>query len=466
MKENNFKILILDDEQSMCALIKNIVENFNFKAKTFISPHKALNALEKEKYDMALVDIKMPEMSGIDFLKKALEFDKEMPVVMITAYGSIDNAVECMKLGAFDFVTKPFQADEIKIIIDKIIERRNLIKENILLKQQIKESFIQQEIVGKSKKILEILEFAGKVANSKLKVLITGESGTGKELLARYIHFKSERRDKPFVPVQCSLLPETLFESELFGHKKGSFTGAIEDKEGLFEYANGGTLFLDEIGDITLNVQGKLLRFLQEQELRKVGDLKTKILDVKIISATNKNLEQLVNQKQFREDLYYRLKVITINLPPLRERKEDIPILVSYFVNNMSREMKQKITIDANCYDYLMNYEWPGNIRELKNCIENAILISDRGIVKLDNIKQILNSFPERKKVISNSIEQEINYKKAKQILLNDFEKEYLTALLKKTEGNITKAAKIAGIDKKNFWLKLKKNKIDFTKFK
>ncbi|HOV15310.1 MAG TPA: sigma-54 dependent transcriptional regulator, partial [Spirochaetota bacterium] len=405
--------------------------------------------------------IRMHEMNGIDLLKKIVDINRNIYIIVITAYGSIENAVECMKIGAFDFLTKPFQSDELIFILNKITERKKLLDENKELRQKLEQTQ-NNTIIGKSKKITDIVGFAQKLSDTKHKILITGESGTGKDVLAKFIHTGSKRSEKPFIAVQCGLLPESLLESELFGHKKGSFTGAFEDKIGLFEEANGGTVFLDEIGDINLSVQAKLLRFIQENEVRKIGDNKSKIVDVRLISATNKDLKQLIKENKFREDLYYRLNVISIHLPPLRERKEDIPLLVNHFIKQINRENQQNIEIDNSCYDYLINYKWVGNIRELRNCLENASAICENNKIMLRDIEGILNN---NEDVIHyNSNNQ--TFKEAKSSVINEFEKNFLINCLTNNDGNITKTSIQAGIDKKNFWVLLKKHNIDYKNSK
>jgi DNA-binding NtrC family response regulator len=462
MYKPGISVLIVDDEDGMCKLLKAIVNDMGYTAKSMTSPKKALQLLARENFDIAIIDVKMPEMEGTELLVEALKLNNSMDVIMITAYGSIENAVEAIKMGAFDYISKPFQSDEIKLTLSKIIERKNLIDENLRLKNEINEIIKGGSIIGKSKSMLDIIKFAKKISRSKFTVLITGESGTGKEVIAKFIHNQSSRKSMPFAPVQCSLIPDNLLESELFGYKKGAFTGANTDKPGLLEEANMGTVFLDEIGDIEIDIQGKLLRFLQEHEIRRVGDTKSRILDVRLITATNKNLETMIKDEKFREDLYYRLKVIAIHMPPLRERKDDIPLLVQNFMNEINTDSEQKIEMDRECFSLLLGYDWPGNVRELKNCIESAGTICDNGIIRKEDIANILNykqTAPEVKY-------ENTTFKESKDKIISNFEKQYIINMLIKHKGNITLSAKESGMDKKNFSDILKKYKISRSDFK
>jgi len=452
------EILIVDDELGMCQLLTDIVADLGYAAVAATSPRRALDMVEPGRFLAGIVDIKMPEMSGMDFLRLAAARDRQLSFVMITGYGNIENAVACMKLGAFDYITKPFQADEIKMALHKVVERRSLIQENSLLKRRIASLSPKAVLIGESPEMRGLKETARQVAATHYKVLITGESGTGKEVLARTIHEQSSRNLMPFVPVQCSLLPEPLLESELFGHRKGAFTGALQDKPGLFEAAEGGSLFLDEIGDIDLAVQGKLLRFLQEQELKRVGDVKTRILDVRLIAATNKNLEDLIQRKEFREDLYYRLKVVALTVPPLRSRKADLPLLARHFADQIRAEIGRPLTLAKSALERLLLHDWPGNIRELRNCLESAAALCREGVIAGDDIDRVLGcqavgpggiALPNRP------------FREAKQAVMRRFEQEFALQILREHQGNLTRAAQAAGMDKKNFWLLLKKHRID-----
>ena len=460
MKNSDASILVLDDEEGMCKLLKSILTAEGYNVVTMTSSVQALDMVRKEKFDAAIVDINMPEMNGIEFLKQAIAIRPGLYFIMITAYGSIENAVDAMRFGAFDYITKPFQGDEIRISVRQALDHIQLVDENIRLKREIELLQNPGNLNVISRRMQEIMAFCRKVADSQLSVLITGESGTGKEVIAKYIHSISDRRDKPFVPVQCSLLPINLLESELFGFKKGSFTGAGDSRAGLFEQADNGIIFLDEIGDIGFDIQGKLLRFLQDREIRRIGDSKSVILNVRMISATNKNLEELIKKKEFRDDLYFRLKVLSIHIPPLRERKEDIPFLLSSFLREINNLRTVPVEIENECVNYLMKYDWPGNVRELKNCIESASALCENNIIREEDLSSILayqgNSLTETK----------LNFKDSKARVIEEFEKKYLSGMLEKNNGNIAAAAREAEIDRKNFWLMVQKYNIEPEEFK
>lgn len=459
MNLSNSRLLILDDEEGMCKLLKSILGVDGYDIVISRSAMSALDLISREHFDLAIVDIKMPEMDGIEFLEKATEIKPGLNFIMISAYGSIENAVDSMKMGAFDYITKPFEREQIKISIRKALEHAYLLNENARMKRELAQFHISDSIRYASRKMNEIMAFAAKIANSSLSVLITGESGTGKEVVARYIHENSSRKEQPFIPVQCTLLPVNLLESELFGFRKGAFTGANESRTGLFEQANNGTIFLDEIGDIDFDIQGKLLRFLQEREVRRIGDTKSITLDVRLISATNKNLEKLIKEKEFREDLYFRLKVLTIHMPPLRERKEDIPYLVQYFISEENKRRDSPVDIDSRCIKKLISYDWPGNIRELKNCIESASAICENDLITVEDILGISSTQGAEPGI-------ELNFKEAKNIVIENFEKRYLADMLFKHKGVISAASRSSGIDRKTFWQLLKKYGIEPENFR
>lgn len=479
--ESAVKILIIDDEEGMCKLIKSILSEDDYIIDTATSASDMLEKLQPDRYSVAIVDIRMPGMGGIEFIQKASVIDPRLQFVMVTAYGSIENAVEAVRIGAFDYITKPFQGDEIQISVRKAIEHAALLEENRKLKKEIDLLHGRESLNTASPGMIEIISLADKVASSNLSVLITGESGTGKEVIARYIHSRSDRSGSPFVPVQCSLLPINLLESELFGFKKGSFTGANENRAGLFEQADNGTIFLDEIGDIGIDVQGKLLRFLQDREIRRIGDSKSISLNVRLISATNKDLEQLITDKAFREDLYFRLKVLSIHMPPLRERREDIPLLVRAFLNELNASRKSPVDIDRDCISMLMQYDWPGNVRELKNCIESASALCDYDMIRYSDITAIIgnirtvrpaapgndmNNGTASTGICEDSAVKELSYKDAKARIMEKFEREYIAMMLSKNNGNISAASRDSGLDRKNFWQLLKKYGIDPEQYK
>jgi len=460
MKNNDVNILVLDDEEGMCKLLKSILTTEGYKTSTSTSPLKAIELVRNEKFDAVIVDINMPEMNGLEFLKKAIEIRPQLYFIMITAYGSIENAVDAMRFGAFDYITKPFQGDEIRISVRQVLDHMQLVDENIRLKKELELLQNTGALNVISRRMQEIMAFCRKVADSQLSVLITGESGTGKEVIAKYIHTISDRKDKPFVPVQCSLLPVNLLESELFGFKKGSFTGAGDSRAGLFEQADNGIIFLDEIGDIGIDIQGKLLRFLQDREIRRIGDSKSVILNVRMISATNKNLEELIKKKEFRDDLYFRLKVLTIHIPPLRERKEDIPFLLSSFINEINNSRNEPVEIETDLVNYLMKYDWPGNVRELKNCIESASALCENNTIRKEDISSIL-TVPQ-----SSYSEINMNFRDSKARVIEEFEKKYISGMLEKNKGNIAAASREAEIDRKNFWQMAQKYNIDPEEYK
>ena len=383
--ENSKSILIVDDEPNIRRVLEAVFTKDKYRVFTAENGRKALDIISAEPdLDVLLCDLIIPDLNGVEVLKAAKELNPGLSVVMITAHGTIRTAVEAMRLGAFDYVTKPFDMDEIKLIVKNALERSQLIAENTHLRQELKSRFKFNEIVGASGKMQEVYKIIERVANSNATILIRGESGTGKELVAKAIHYNSPRADKPFIAVSCAALPETLLESELFGHEKGAFTGAAGQKLGRFELANQGSLFMDEIGELSPGMQVKILRALQERQFERIGGTKTVNVDVRVITATNKDLERAVAVNEFRADLYYRLQVIQVFLPSLRERKEDIPPLVEHFIGKFNDSNGRSIKyVNKAAMDLLMNYSWPGNIRELENAIERAVVLADSNV---DNI--------------------------------------------------------------------------------
>ncbi len=376
------RLLVIDDESNMRHMLAAMLKNSGYSVDTASEGLEGMKMLERSSYDFILCDIKMPKMDGMTFLKTAGDLVKHSTVIMMSAYGTVETAIEAMKLGAYDYISKPFKSDEVTLTLKKAEERERLKKENNILRERIRT--IQADnrfdrMVGQSKAMQAVFELAKKVARHNTTVLITGESGTGKELIARGIHFYSERAGGRLIPVNCGGIPENLLESEMFGYKKGAFTGADRDKAGLFEAAEGGTLFLDEIGELPLSLQVKLLRVLQESEVRPVGDPKTHKVDVRVITATAKNLEAEMRKGTFREDLFYRLNVMQIHLPPLRERTEDIPPLCQLFIERFNGELKKRIaSISPGAMSRLMKHPWPGNVRELENVIQRAVVLAEQ----------------------------------------------------------------------------------------
>jgi len=371
----------------------------------------------------------------------------------MTAYASIDNAVEAMRKGAYDYIVKPFQKDDLLLSVKRVIEKRRLAEENRYLRAELSRRYSFQNIIGESAKMQSIFAIIEKVASSDATVLLIGESGTGKELVARAIHFSGKRKDKNFVAINCSALPDSLLESELFGHTKGAFTGATENKQGLFEYANGGTLFLDEIADTSPTVQAKLLRVIEDKKMRRLGDHREIEVDVRIITATSRNLRRLIDENAFREDLFYRINVFPINIPPLRDRREDIPLLINHFLKGRKR-------ISAAAVDILMSYHWPGNVRELKNMIERIVIFSDSETIMPDDLPS------EVRDTVGKRIDSFLSYQEAKKVMIDRFNQDIISGALRETYGNVTKAAEKLGLDRANLQRLMRKYSISAARFK
>lgn len=403
----------------------------------------ALSLLEKETIDVVITDVKMPLKDGMKILETVKRASPDIIIIMVTGFATVESAVDAMKKGAYDYITKPVNIDRLHMLIEKAIENKRLKADNILLRKQFKETFSYGNIIGNSIKIKEIIDLISQISTTKATVLILGESGTGKELIANAIHYNSPVAEGPFIKVSCAALAEGILESELFGHEKGAFTGALYARKGRFELANGGTLFLDEIGDIPLSLQAKFLRVLQEQEYERVGGTKTLKVDVRIIAATNKRLDEMVKKGEFREDLYYRLRVVTVNMPSLRDRKEDIPLLSLHFLDYFSRKHKKEVTIiPSEVMRLLTVYEWPGNIRELMNCIENMVVMSVGKTLIAENIPPYILPLQKRS---HDSITP-----------LDEIEREVILNTINAVKGNKTEAAKALGIGLKTLYRKLK----------
>lgn len=448
------KLLIIDDEENLCKSLSEVVAKEGYDVYYETSPSEAIKRVKEEKFDFILCDILMPEINGMEVLEKVKKTAPESTVIMMSAYGTVETAIECIKKGAYDYISKPFKKDEIILTLKKAEERQRLIKENILLKKQIRKEYGYENIYGKSKAIREIIEKIKKISPYKSTVLITGESGTGKELIARAIHNNSEREPAKFVAVNCAAIPDTLLESELFGYEKGAFTGALYPKKGLIEEADGGTLFLDEIGDLPPPLQVKILRFLQEGEVRKIGGTRTIKVNTRIIAATSKNLEEDIKTGKFREDLYYRINVIHIHIPPLRERKEDIPVLVDKFIKNFSEKLKKEIKgITPSALKILMDYPWPGNVRELENQIERAIVLTENEMLTDNDFPDIKNHLSRKETLFDSGLSI-----KTHTALL---EKELITKALKETRGNKSRAAKLLQISLRTLLYKMKEYGIE-----
>jgi len=448
------RLLVIDDEENMRHMLSSMLKKSGYRVSTASSGLEALDMVDQTLYDFILCDLKMPDMSGMEFFETAQDKLWASTVIMMSAYGSIDTAVEAMKKGAYDFISKPFKLDEVLLTLRKAEERESLKRENLWLKERIKK--IQDDyhfgnMVAKSKAMDAVFKTAEKVAQYDTTVLICGASGTGKELVAKGIHFAGQRAKNPLVPVNCGGIPENLLESELFGHKKGAFTGADSDKKGLFEEADGGTIFLDEIGELPLSLQVKLLRVLQENEIRSVGDSKTKKIDVRVIAATSKNLDDEVKKGSFREDLFFRLNVLPIHLPPLKERPEDIPILCQHFIDRFNISLKKSIKgITPAAMSLLLKYSWPGNVRELGNIIERAIVLAEETILLPENFPLDLDEGLGTEKM--EDFFNGYSLKAAQKIL----EKRLITKALKETNGNRTKAARMLEISHPSLLSKIK----------
>ena len=437
------EILVVDDEAIIRESLRDWISDVGYQVFIAENGPQALEILEKEKPGIVITDLVMPEMDGIELMKKAKEILPNVEVIIITAYGSIPTAITAMREGAYDYIEKPFCPERVELLIEKIVERQGLIKENVSLHRKLEERYRFENIIAKSPEMQRLIEVIKIVANSNATVLITGNSGTGKELVARAIHSQSSRRDKPFVAVSCAALPESLLESELFGHEKGSFTGAYAQQKGKFESANKGTLFLDEIGEMSANIQVHLLRVLEEKEFTRVGGNELIKVDVRVISATNRDLNEAVADGKFREDLYYRLNVVTIELPPLRGRREDIPLLANHFLKKFTEENQKEITgFSPDALDLLLKYEWPGNVRELENAIERAVILAKKPVIEVADLPHdaLLS-------VDSPTLQGQV---------LKDVEKTHILKILTESGGNYSQAARVLGISRMSLYNKVK----------
>jgi two-component system response regulator AtoC len=453
-KSSQKRLLIIDDEKNMRHMLSSLLKESGYRVDTASDGAVAMDMVDRTIYDFILCDLKMPNMNGMDFFKTARDKLWATTVIMMSAYGSIDTAVEAMKQGAYDFISKPFKSDEVLLTLKKAEERESLKRENRWLKERIRkiqENYYFGSMVAKSKEMLSVFKLSEKAAQYNTTVLIYGDSGTGKELIARGIHFIGERSKKPLVPVNCGGIPENLLESELFGYVKGAFTGADKNKKGLFQEAEGGTIFLDEIGELPLSLQVKILRVLQENEIRPVGDSKTTQIDVRVIAATAKNLEEEVGKGTFREDLFYRLNVLPIKLPPLRNRPEDIPLLSQHFIDKFSISLDKEIKgITSAAMSILLKHSWPGNVRELENVIERAVVLAEGKNLVPENFPSNLGVESLTDKM--DDFLEEYSLKAAQKVL----EKRLITKALEKTGGNRTRAARLLEISHPSLLSKIK----------
>jgi len=439
------KIMIVDDEESIRLMLRRVLSSSQYEVHEAANGIEALNSIKKEEYSAILLDLRMPHMNGLQVIEKMKEMDIKTPIIMMSAYGTVPEAVEAMKLGAMDYLVKPFDIDELKMTLERIIQQDEIKNENQYFREEEERRFNFKEIVGQSSAMKNVLEMVKKVAPLPTTVMITGESGTGKELIARALHMNSPRREKPFVVANCVAFSPSLLESELFGHEKGAFTGANSRRIGRFEVAHGGTVFLDEIGEVNIATQAKLLRVVQEKEFERVGSSASIKVEVRLIAATNKDLEKEIKEGRFREDLFYRLNVFHIDIPPLRERKEDIPRLIEHFIKKYNQILNKRISaISSEGLSLLIDYSFPGNVRELENIIERAMIMCDSDIIE----KELL-FFLEQKNV------------SPRLGTLKEMEREMIKKSLIAHKGNRTKTAQHLGISRRNLILKLKEYKID-----
>lgn len=450
-------ILIVDDEQSMRDFLSIMLKKEGYEVHVACNGADAVKSIQSEIFDLVITDAKMPQIDGMGVLRSVKELSPDTVVIMITAYATTETAVEAMKLGAYDYITKPFKVDEIKLVIQKALEKHSLRKENVLLRREIASRAAFENFIGKSAPMQRVFTTIQQVADTKSTILITGESGTGKELVARALHFSSSRRNKPFVTVNCGALPETLLESELFGYMKGAFTGAVSNKQGLFETANGGTIFLDEISATSASLQIKLLRVIQEREFKRVGGTAEIRVDVRVIAASNRDLMSEVEKGAFREDLFYRLNVIPIQLPPLRDRKEDIPLLVEHFLTKFARREGARMSvksIEKEALRMLMDYPWPGNVRELENTLERIIILAPGNSITPEHIPDSIRITQRRQDLsLSDIPDSGIDI----EVILAEAEKDLLQKALAKAGGVKTEAARLLGLSFRSLRHRLQK---------
>jgi len=442
-------ILLIEDEKLMRVTLEDALKTAGYDVISFETGKEALNALRTNSFGVVVTDVRLPDIDGINILRE-ISRTGDTQVIVMTAFGTIRDAVEAMKLGAFDYITKPFSLEEFLLIIERALDVKRLKEENIRLKKDLNRCYSFPNIIGESPEMKKVFSLIEKISKSDSTVLIFGESGTGKELIATTIHYQSSRKDRPLIKVNCGGLPEGLIESELFGHEKGAFTGAIKRRPGRFELANGGTIFLDEVGDLPLPAQAKLLRVIQERTFERVGGTETLNVDVRVITATNRNLEREVREGRFREDLYYRLNVIPITLPPLRQRREDIPYLIDFFLNKYRNKTSKNVRFSRDAIDVLLKYDYPGNVRELENIIERCVILSTSDIIEKDDLpSSVFKRTLDTRELSLSEVTAEA-------------EEGHIIKVLKATKGNKTRAAEILGISRKTLWEKIKAYRIEF----
>ena len=451
-RDHHPRILLVEDDREMCRFLSELLTEEGYEVEVVYDGPSALERYKQTGFDITITDLMMPRMKGTELVRHLREIDPDALVLLITAFGSIESAVETMREGAFDYLTKPFRTDEILLSIGRALEQRGLRQELQRLRREIQGFYGLENIVGKSAKMRRIFEIVSHISDVPANVLIIGESGTGKELVARAIHYNSPRCRGPFIPVNCAAIPETLLESELFGYLRGAFTDAKKDRKGLFQEASGGTLFLDEISEVPVNLQAKLLRVIEDKEVRPLGANQGEKVDVRILAASNRDLEQLVSEGRFRQDLFYRLNVIRVDLPPLKERPEDIPLLVEHFLQKFSQKTKRKVTgVAEEVLAALVNYHWPGNVRELEHTIERAFLLGKGEKIGLNDLPSQLLARSGREAPLEEAV--------SRGYTLRDLEREYIKKVLETMGGNKTEAAKILGVDRTTLYRKLEEGK-------
>ena len=455
------RIMLIDNEEGLCRMMEAVLRDNGYAVKGYTRSYEAVDAFKPGEWDLVITDIKMPGMDGLEVLQKVKAKEPSIPVVMITAYATVEMSIQALRRGAYDMLTKPFEPEELLYRVKNALQHTKLLEENRELREELVGKFRFDNIIGASEELKKVLDRVAKVAVRDTSVLITGESGTGKELIAQAIHYNSLRKEKRFVAINCGALPESLLESELFGYRKGAFTGAKENRQGLIEAADGGTLFLDEVGNLPMNVQKTLLRFLQEQEFHRIGDTMPTKVDVRVLSATNSDLKEAVRNGSFREDLYYRLNVVNLHLPPLRERNADIPLLAAHFISLQNQKFGIQVKgLSPEALDAFCAFSWPGNIRQMRNVVEASMAMESGDYLSLPVVSQFIDV--PAADAESYAIADEGEYAKA----LSRFESEYLRGLLRKNRGNVEAAARDAGMNMATIYRKLKKYTIrreDYT---
>ncbi|MEM9072380.1 MAG: sigma-54 dependent transcriptional regulator [Myxococcota bacterium] len=444
------KILVVDDQRNMRTTLAMMLRGVGHDVEEAVDGDEGRQRIEGDRYDLVLTDLKMGATSGMDVLRHAREVSPLTEVIVMTAYGTIESAVEAMRRGAHDYIQKPFAEDELMVKVERALEKRQLASEVSVMAAEFRDRYHFENIIGRSQAVRDVLGRIVRIAPTPATVLITGESGTGKELVARAIHANSQRSERPFVSINCAAITETLLESELFGHVRGAFTGAVSSRKGLFEEADGGTFFFDEIAETPPSFQAKLLRAIQEGEIRRLGDNRSIHVDVRVIAATNQELKGAIEEKRFREDLYYRLNVARFVLPPLRERKEDIPLLVDHFLQKFGRKMRRRVSLGDGVLDFLRSYDYPGNIRELENFVEQGVALAMEGVIQMDDIVP-----PEMR-------DQPTVAPRSLQAIVDIAERDAIERVLREVEGNKERAAESLGLSATTLWRKMKRLKVSW----